>query len=147
MRMSLKTSFLEHQAMNTYIMQSLQITCTGHKRKLRLARSHSAAQGRGPRVTLKGPLGTLPPNPPGPPGTKIPPVITLIGAIIWNRSGSFSMFFWHFSGRRDLLFGLGDRLFGLATAGGGRYVESLEPQVSTHTHTTQDCYPTLWEGV
>ena len=93
MRMSLKTSFLEHQAMNTYIMQSLQITCTGHKRKLRLARSHSAAQGRGPRVTLKGPLGTLPPNPPGPPGTKIPPVITLIGAIIWNRSGSFSMFF------------------------------------------------------
>ena len=26
MRMSLKTSFLEHQAMNTYIMQTLQIT-------------------------------------------------------------------------------------------------------------------------
>ena len=62
MRMSLKTSFLEHQAMNTYIMQSLQITCTGHKRKLRLARSHSAAQGRGSRGGPKGPFGTLHPQ-------------------------------------------------------------------------------------
>ena len=114
-------------------------TCTGYKRKLRLAPSHSAAQGRGPRGALKGPFGTLPPPLPGPPGTqmpreeKIPPVITPIGTIIWNRFGSFSICF-GFSGRRDLLVWLGDGLFGLATAGGGRYVESLEPQVSTHTH-------------
>ena len=41
-------------------------TCTGYKRKLRLAPSHSAAQGRGPRGALKGPFGTLPLPPPRP---------------------------------------------------------------------------------
>ena len=78
--------------------------------------------------------------PPGPPGTqmprgeRIPPVITLIGAMKYGTdSGHFRRFFDFFSGRRDLLFWLGDGLFGLATAGGGRYVESLEPQVSTQT--------------